>query len=175
MEHLDSHWTDFHEVWYLSIEYLLRKFKFYLNLTRRTRTWCENTCTCMKTTLWILLIMRNILDRISRGNENTNFISNVFSPKKLCHLRDNKHKMYRYVTTALMVTRAHNNVTFYAHCYLFRLSPLYEWFRIVSRKTHMHDVISSFPVDFTPPNRRQTVYSVAKLFCEPRHIQLARS
>ena len=50
MEHLGSHWTDFHEIWHLRfLETLSRKFKLFENLTRIMGTSYENMYTFMHT------------------------------------------------------------------------------------------------------------------------------
>ena len=47
MEQLSSHWTDFHEIWYLRIflKNVSRKFKYSLNLIRITGTLHKDLCT----------------------------------------------------------------------------------------------------------------------------------
>jgi len=49
MEGLGSHWIDFHEIFVSEyfFENLLRKLKFYLNLTGMPGTLCEDICTFM--------------------------------------------------------------------------------------------------------------------------------
>ena len=44
MEQLGSHWTDFHEIWYLSVFFkeLSRNFQFHWNLTRITGNLTSN-------------------------------------------------------------------------------------------------------------------------------------
>jgi hypothetical protein len=67
---LHSHWTDFHEIWYLRIfKKLLRKFKFVKNLSRLTSASHEDRCTFMIIYHWILLRMRNISDRSCIENQ----------------------------------------------------------------------------------------------------------
>jgi hypothetical protein len=183
MEQLEFQWTDFHEIWYLSIEYLSRKFTFYLHLTRRSRTCCENTCTCMKTTLWILLIMRNISNRIC-GKMEAQISSLIHPPPENCVIYD---MINIKCTIALPLQQwSRKPTTILRSTYIAYLSLAFRRYMNGSESsaerhthththTHIHDVISSFPVDFTPPNVRQTAYSLAKLFCEACHIQLARS
>jgi hypothetical protein len=52
-----------------------RKFEFHLNLTRMTGTSYEDLTTFMIASLWILLRMPNIWDKICRKNQHTHFIS----------------------------------------------------------------------------------------------------
>ena len=61
MEQLGSHWTDFHEIWYMSIfEAMSRKLKFYYNLTRITATLLEDQYTFSIISHSFLLSMRNV-------------------------------------------------------------------------------------------------------------------
>jgi hypothetical protein len=62
-------------------ENLLRKFKFQQNLTRTTGTLHEDVFTFMTISRWILLKMRNVLDKSCRENKNTHFMFNNFFPK----------------------------------------------------------------------------------------------
>jgi len=55
--------------------------------------------------------MRNISDESCRENQNTNFIFNIFSPRKSCHLYDNVEK---YCT----VGQATDDNMAHAHCML---------------------------------------------------------
>ena len=63
------------------LEYLLRKFKFNQNPTRITDTLHENVFTFMTISRWILLRMRNVLDKSCRENQNTHFTLSYVFPK----------------------------------------------------------------------------------------------
>ena len=80
MEQLGSHWTDFHEIWYLIFfKNLSRKFKFHYYLIRITGTLHEDQYTFMMVSRSVLLRMRSVSDRSCRGNQNTRFMfSNCF-------------------------------------------------------------------------------------------------
>jgi len=65
---------------------LSRKLESDSNPTRITGTLREDVSTFMRIFRWILLIMRNISDKIC--GENQNICSVTFSPKS-CHLWDN--------------------------------------------------------------------------------------
>ena len=79
LEQRGSHWTDFHEIWYLSIFYenFSRKFKFHWTLTRITGTLHEDRCTFIITSLCILLGMKNISNKICSESQNTNCVFNT--------------------------------------------------------------------------------------------------
>ena len=72
-----SHWTDFHEISYLTIFFLpknlLIKLKFVAGIidTLRTSLW-----TFTVISRWILLRMRNILEQSCRENQNTRVMLN---------------------------------------------------------------------------------------------------
>jgi hypothetical protein len=65
LEQLGSHWTNFYEIWYLSIS---RKYagniKFRLNLIRKTGTLHEDQYTFIFISHSILLRMANVSDEI---------------------------------------------------------------------------------------------------------------
>ena len=65
-----SHWTDFHEIWYLST-------------FRKKCTLHDYLCTFMTIYCLIILRMRNISDKYCRENQNIHFLCNniFFSPE----------------------------------------------------------------------------------------------
>ena len=67
------------DIW-VFFENLLRRFKFYWNVTRTTGALCEGLCTCMIISYSVPLRMRNVPDRSCREVQNTHFMfSNVFT------------------------------------------------------------------------------------------------
>jgi len=78
MEHLGSHWTDFHEIWYLSI-YWKSVLKLQVSLISG-----KNNRYCAWRPIYISyrsfsVSMRNVRDRSYRENQNTHFVfSNCF-------------------------------------------------------------------------------------------------
>jgi hypothetical protein len=80
MEQLGSHWTDFHEIWYLSnYRKSAEKIKVSLKSDKNNgRFSWRQKYTFVITSRWTLLGKRNFSDRILRGNQNTNFMSNCF-------------------------------------------------------------------------------------------------
>jgi hypothetical protein len=72
----------------------LRKFKFYYNLTRIPGTSNEDQYTFFIISRSILLRMRNVSDKICRGNQNTLFCSTNFCFRKSCRLLDNVVILY---------------------------------------------------------------------------------
>jgi hypothetical protein len=88
MEQLGSHWTDFHEIWYLRVFFsgnLSRKSIFDSNLTRVTDrpTWREYLCHSVVISHRILLGLRNIVDKYCTGNQNTHFVFNILYSNKI--------------------------------------------------------------------------------------------
>jgi hypothetical protein len=66
MQQLSSHWTDFHEILYLSIiRQSVEKFQVSLNLTRITGALHEDQYTFFIISRSILLGMKNVSDKIS--------------------------------------------------------------------------------------------------------------
>jgi len=69
MEQLGSHWTDFHEIWYLSIfrKSVQKNRSFYWNPPRKTGTWHENQQTAQHDWSYFahfFLEMRNVSDKV---------------------------------------------------------------------------------------------------------------
>ena len=73
-------------IWIL-FENLLRKFKFHWNLTCKTGGLHEDQYTFLIISHSILLIIRNVSDKICRENQNTHFVFNKLPlppPKSWC-------------------------------------------------------------------------------------------
>jgi hypothetical protein len=93
MEQLDSHWADFHEIWYLSI------FRKYVEKIRGSLKYGKNNRYLMKRSMYMydhisLNSSSNgkFLRKLCRENRNTNFIfNNLF--RKSCLLWDNVENM----------------------------------------------------------------------------------
>jgi hypothetical protein len=82
MEQLGSHWTDFHEILYLSIFIKsAEKIQVSLNLTTITGTLHDDLCTFMIISRWILVRMRNVSDKSCTENQNTHFMFNNIFPQ----------------------------------------------------------------------------------------------
>jgi len=81
MERLGSHWTDFHEILYeyFSKKKLWRTLKFHYNRTRITGTLHEDQYNFLIISRSVLLRMRNVSDKVCRGNKNTHFALSNFS------------------------------------------------------------------------------------------------
>jgi len=87
---LGSHWTDFswNLIFKLFSENPLKIFKFYSNLTNNeSLTWRHVIISP-----WILVIMRNVSDKICGENQNTYFMFNDFPSRKSCRLWDRVEK-----------------------------------------------------------------------------------
>jgi hypothetical protein len=88
MEQTCSHWTHFYDTWYFLISW---NYVEEVSLILR-----EYVFTFMTITAWVLLRMRNVLDKSRRGNENTHVLcSTFFSPWKSYLLLDNVEKYGR--------------------------------------------------------------------------------
>jgi hypothetical protein len=86
MKQLGSHWTDFHEIWYLStFQKSVEEFQVSWNLTRITGTLRDDVCTFMIISCRILIRMRSMADKTSRENQ-----THIF--RKSCRLWDNVEK-----------------------------------------------------------------------------------
>ena len=80
MDRLGSHGTDFHEILFLRVffENPLRKFKFHSNRTRIAVTLHGDQYTFLIISHSVRLIIRKILDKGYRENQNTCFIFKKF-------------------------------------------------------------------------------------------------
>jgi hypothetical protein len=92
MEQLSFHWTDFDEIWYLSIfRKSVEKIQDLLKSEKEIKgALHEDLCTFMTASRWILLKIRNILNKTSKKNQNTHFMFNNFFPEN--RLWDNIEK-----------------------------------------------------------------------------------
>jgi len=78
MEQPASKWTDFHEIWYLSIFFLnlSRKIKFHYNRRRITGTLHEDPYIFLTISRSVLFTMRNVSGKNCRENQNTHLVFN---------------------------------------------------------------------------------------------------
>jgi hypothetical protein len=91
VEQFDSHWTDIHEIWWLTIfENLSRKFQLNWTLSRMTVTLHADQYTFMIISRSVLLRTRNVSEKRWRENQKAHFMFNIFFLK--CHLWDNMEK-----------------------------------------------------------------------------------
>ena len=72
---LGSHWTDFHEIWYLSIfRRSVEKIENRsLKSDKKTGTLREHACAFMIITHGIIVTRRNVSDKSCIENQNTRF------------------------------------------------------------------------------------------------------
>ena len=61
-------------------------FNFHYNITKMSCILHENQCTFVVISLWILLKVTNISEKISRRNQNSYFIFSRFFFRKSCRL-----------------------------------------------------------------------------------------
>jgi hypothetical protein len=77
MEQLGSHWTDFHETWYLSISWKsVEKIQAYLKSDTNNSYFTWTPIYTFIISRSILLIMRYVSDKICRENQNKVFVYN---------------------------------------------------------------------------------------------------
>jgi hypothetical protein len=93
MEQLCSHWTDFHEIWYLNkIQKSVEKIQVSLQSDQNNGTLHEaDRYTVLIVSRSVLLTMRSVSDKSCTENQNTQFILCNFS-RKSCRLEDNVEK-----------------------------------------------------------------------------------
>jgi len=77
VEQLDSHWTDFHEILYLSI---FRKSVETVLLKYDKKKRVPHVKTFVITSRSVLFRTRNVSNKICRENQNTHFVINNFFP-----------------------------------------------------------------------------------------------
>ena len=112
MEQLGYHWTDFHEILYLSI---FRKFaqknKISLQSDNNNGTLREDRYTILIIPHLVRLRVRNVSDECCRENPQTPFMLNKFFFRKLRHLWGKAEKYCR-------AKQASNDSMAHAHCVL---------------------------------------------------------
>jgi hypothetical protein len=89
MGQLGSHWTDFHEIWYLHVfQKSVEKIRVSLKSDKNNSTLYEAFCiyTFVTVSRWILLRMRNFSDKSCRENQNTRFNFNIYFSRKSSRL-----------------------------------------------------------------------------------------
>jgi hypothetical protein len=80
MEQRGSDWSDFDEIWILFI--FRKSVRGNSSFTKIwTGTSHEYVCTFMIISVWILYIMRNVLDESCKENQNAYFMFDNFFPK----------------------------------------------------------------------------------------------
>jgi len=88
MKLLCCHRTDFSEIWRLKVfRKYVEKLKLLSNLTRITDALREDLCTFMIVLRRILLRMRDVSDTSCIENQNSHYMSNIFSPKIMPFMR----------------------------------------------------------------------------------------
>jgi hypothetical protein len=146
MEQLGSNWTDFHEIWYLSIfRKSVQKFQVLLMSEKITGTVHEEKHRFLIVSRSFLLSMRNVPDKFVYKIKTHNLRSTTFSrnsgrlwdnaeitvcPDRPQMTNDNGHCMlgtlgYKYTlriciiycfSTTTIVARTHLNFLLYIHC-----------------------------------------------------------
>jgi hypothetical protein len=86
MQHLGSHWTDFHEISYLSIfRKSVENVQVALSLAGVTGTLHEDQYTFLIISRTVILRIRNVSHKIFTENQNTHFMFSGFY-RKSCRL-----------------------------------------------------------------------------------------
>jgi hypothetical protein len=88
MKQLGSHWTDFHEILYLSIfRKSIEKSQVSLKSDKKYRLLYDDQYTLLITTHSVFLRIRNVSDQSCGDSQNTNFMFNIFSPENRAFMR----------------------------------------------------------------------------------------
>jgi len=87
MEQLGSKWTDFREIWYLSIlRKSVEKIRVSLKPDKSNGYFTWRPIYIFDHILLFLLRMRNVSDKLCRENQNTHFMFNIiFSENRAVH------------------------------------------------------------------------------------------
>ena len=89
-----SHWTDFHEIWCLSIlRKTVEKIQVSLKCDKKNGYFRPLDIFIMPS--WVLFKMSNISDKPCRGNQNAFCVEQLFFLRKSCRLWDNVGKYCR--------------------------------------------------------------------------------
>jgi len=82
MEQLGFHWTDFHEIMYMSIfQKFVEKIQVWLKSVKNSGTVHEDVSTFMIISHRFLLRMKNVSDKFCREYQNMYFMFSIFSPQ----------------------------------------------------------------------------------------------
>jgi hypothetical protein len=91
VEQLGSHWTDFHEIWYLSVfRKSVEKIQVSLKYDRNNGTWHEDLCTFVIESQLFLeweMFQTTVLEKIK-----THILCSITFSRKWCRLWDNVKK-----------------------------------------------------------------------------------
>jgi hypothetical protein len=81
MQQFGPHWTDFYKTWHLNfLRQSVENIQFSLKSDKNNGHFSEDVFTFMIISRWILLRMRNVLDKSCRENQNTHFTFSNFFP-----------------------------------------------------------------------------------------------
>jgi len=84
MEQLGSHWTNFHEIWYLNFfRQSVKKNKFSLK-SGKSDAYLHECRYIYDHSRSFLFRMKNVSEKSCGENQNTNFMSNIFFSRKSC-------------------------------------------------------------------------------------------
>ena len=112
MEQLNSHWTDFYDIWYLRIfRKSVEKIQVSLKSDKNKGYFTLKPIYIFILSRSFLLRMRNVSDKSCRANQNKHFIFSNFIFRKSCLLWDNVEK-YGRAGQAMCDNMTH------AHCML---------------------------------------------------------
>ena len=118
-----SHWTDFHQIWFLKIFFskISREYSLFITIWQKKGILHADLHTFMAISLWIILIMSNVSDRSCRENQNTHFVFCDFFFRKSCRLWHNVEKNMvqrgspKMITTRRMRVACRINTTTNTH------------------------------------------------------------
>ena len=140
---MNSHWTDGHDILYLSIFLkICQENQVSLKSDKTTGTVHEAQCTFMIITCSVLLrIKRNVSDKSYRANQNTHFMFNNFFLnhafngiiwKNIVELARPQRTIWRMCRTC-WIPKATNTHSEYVICIVF---PLQQWLHKCASMLH---------------------------------------
>jgi hypothetical protein len=155
LEHLDSHCTDFHEIWLSSIiPKSVEKIRFSLKAVKNDGHFVWRPIYISNISRPYLIRMRNVSNKICRENQNTYLMLSSVLFRKSCRLWDNVEKYcgarqatddhkIRHMRFAFRITTATNT-----HLeYVIRIPfPQQQWLH--ERASILHFTYIAFPVPF---------------------------
>ena len=149
-EQLGSKWTDFHDIWYLSIfRKSAEQIQASLKSDKNNGTIHEDRCTFMMISRWILFRMRNVSDKSC-----TQILCSITPPRPpkivlfmrelqsrtghrrqrdACALHAGYLRLQTYIQTMwyLLLCHWNNGCTNALHCYIITTLPLVTlWYNI---------------------------------------------
>ena len=155
MEQLESHWTDFHEISYLSIfRKSVMKIPVFLKPDRNNVYFTWTLCKFTIRSRWILLRLKNVSDKSCRRNQNTHFVFNKLFSLKSCfisgaknNVQPDKPQMTRRMCFACWIPKAIKHTLRICNTYAILLTSVSRYYvtRALPVLCHTHISAQVFP------------------------------